>query len=126
MKDIRVLVCGGRTLDDYGLIDWGLSVVQQKVGTIVEIINGGADGADKLARDWARNHNVPVRTFHAKWHAFGKAAGPMRNKEMLLVGNPDLVVAFPGGKGTESMIKLAGLMGVNLVEFRKRDKSKGE
>jgi hypothetical protein len=39
----------------------------------------------------------------------GRAAGPRRNQRMLEDFRPDLVVAFPGGRGTAYMVRRAGL-----------------
>ncbi len=47
----------------------------------------------------------------AKWETYGKAAGPIRNREMLL-NLPALVVAFPGGKGTADMVRQAERAGI--------------
>ncbi|MEM9912925.1 MAG: hypothetical protein AAF922_19365 [Pseudomonadota bacterium] len=48
----------------------------------------------------------------------GRAAGPIRNKEMLDEGCPDLVVAFPGGRGTANMVKQAQAAGVEVLDKR--------
>jgi len=74
-------------------------------GTV--IIQGGAKGADECARRWANEHSVGCETYHADWKKYGKAAGPIRNRKMLDLGNPDLVIAFPGGNGTQNMVALA-------------------
>ena len=42
-----------------------------------------------------------------EWAKFGKRAGPMRNARMLAEFNPELVIAFPGGRGTADMIARA-------------------
>ena len=42
----------------------------------------------------------------------GYRAGPIRNQEMLDKGKPDLVIAFPGGKGTADMVGRALRTGV--------------
>ena len=47
---------------------------------------------------------MPVSDLYAQWTKYGKSAGPIRNAEMLRFGKPQLVVAFPGGDGTENMI----------------------
>ena len=75
--------------------------------TDICIISGGADGADKLAEDWAVINYCQWKTFPADWRRYGKAAGPIRNQQMIDKGKPDLVVAFPGGRGTANMIMLA-------------------
>lgn len=48
----------------------------------------------------------------------GKAAGPIRNQRMLDDGKPDRVLAFPGGRGTANMVKLAKAAGVPVHEIR--------
>jgi len=52
--------------------------------------------------------------FPADWSRHGKSAGPIRNRQMLIEGRPDIVVAFPGGKGTANMIKQAVEAGVKV------------
>jgi UDP-N-acetylmuramoylalanine-D-glutamate ligase len=59
---------------------------------------------------------IPVETYEADWDTHGKAAGPIRNKRMLDEGKPDLVVAFPGGRGTANMISQARKAGVEVIE----------
>lgn len=60
---------------------------------------------------------VPVIVYHADWNAHGRSAGPIRNAKMLAEGKPDLVVAFPGGKGTAHMVGIARKAGVPVVEM---------
>jgi len=52
--------------------------------------------------------------FPADWGKYSKSAGYIRNKQMLAEGKPDLVVAFPGGKGTANMVKLAKLANIPI------------
>lgn len=79
------------------------------------LIEGGATGADRLAREWADMNGVQVLTFPAEWNIHGKSAGPIRNKKMLEEGRPDMVVAFPGGRGTQNMINQAHEFGVKVL-----------
>lgn len=104
---MRLLVCGGREYRDRRLVFECLDAVRPDV-----VITGDAYGADELAREWARARCVPLFVFFANWHAHGKAAGPIRNRQMLDVGKPDAVMAFPGGKGTANMMRLAREAGV--------------
>lgn len=99
---MRVIVCGGRNYDDQGAVDRALDLLHAKRG-ITLIIEGGADGADRLARWWAQKRGVPYQTFEADWVTYGKRAGPWRNMAMIYEGKPDGVVAFPGGRGTADM-----------------------
>lgn len=71
------------------------------------LIHGAARGADTLASDFAKAHGIKVEGFPADWGKHGKRAGWLRNKQMLDEALPHLVVAFPGGTGTRTMIELA-------------------
>jgi hypothetical protein len=58
---------------------------------------------------------VPVEEYKADWDTYGKSAGPIRNQKMLDTGI-DYVIAFPGGRGTEHMKKIARKAGVTVIE----------
>jgi predicted Rossmann-fold nucleotide-binding protein len=108
-----MLVCGGRDYKNVSAVRHALTALHTKKG-IALIIEGGAAGADRLAREWAEVNGIPVQTFEAEWERFGRRAGPLRNKRMLDEGRPDGVVAFPGGAGTANMIELANAHGVKV------------
>jgi hypothetical protein len=84
--------------------------------TDIEIISGMAPGVDTVAIDWAVCNWCKWHEFPADWAKHGKAAGPIRNKQMLVEGKPDLVVAFPGGRGTANMVKQAREANVEVIE----------
>jgi len=110
---VTILVTGGRNYSDRGTVYAVLDRAHAKHG-IALLIEGGATGADTLARDWATDRGVPVRTFPADWKTHGKAAGPIRNRQMLTDGKPDWVIAFPGGRGTANMVQQAREAGVRV------------
>jgi hypothetical protein len=110
---MRVLVCGGREFDDYALVANTLSSLAVRP---IVIIHGGARGADALAAIWAKARHVAVEEYPADWRTHGHAAGPLRNRKMLEEGRPDVVVAFPGGKGTRDMVRQARAAGVQVIE----------
>jgi len=80
------------------------------------IVEGGATGADSLAREWAVATKSHVEQFKADWTRYGRSAGPIRNQRMLTDGAPDLVVACEGGKGTADMVRRARAAGIRIVE----------
>lgn len=82
----------------------------------ITIIHGGATGADSAAGDFANVHFCQELCFPADWNKYGMSAGPIRNKQMLDEGCPDLVVAFPGGKGTANMVAQAKKAGIKVIE----------
>lgn len=138
---MRVLVCGGRGFGyvpgdiakwtpaynsavkranaERRLLDWQLSTLEG----IEIVIHGFAPGADALAAQWARRNHVAETgsLYRANWYPNGrhggldKSAGPRRNARMIEEGKPDLVVAFPGGRGTEDMVRRAEAAGVKAI-----------
>jgi len=101
-EDTVVLVCGGRNYKDSRRVFEELDALEPTL-----VIEGGASGADQLAFRWAQARQVPVITHFANWKALGRAAGPIRNGEMLARWKPNVVLAFPGGAGTANMVKQA-------------------
>lgn len=114
----RVLVCGSR--------DWdaGSPIAAILNGYLLTgpltVIEGGALGADRLARKWAEDFarfGVTHQQFPADWGTNGKAAGPIRNGQMLRDGKPDVVWAFTSkplaqSRGTADMVKRAKAAGI--------------
>lgn len=127
---MRVLVCGGReyndkdkvfkTLDDLCL-EFNLKGPEDEYGNWlpgpITIIHGAARGADDLADQWAVVNWVQFEEYPADWNTHGKSAGAIRNQRMLKEGRPDLVIAFPGGKGTAHMVSIAKEAGIPVREI---------
>lgn len=117
----RIIVCGGRNYDDrsrvYRLLD-GVLRSAESGNKHITIIHGAASGADALAAEWAVERNVDVVEYHADWKKHGRAAGPIRNRQMLTEHQPDAVIAFPGGTGTAHMMKIARKAGVYVLEVK--------
>lgn len=111
----RVLVCGGRAYHDLTTVFEVLDTLDKEYKFSV-LISGCASGADLCGLLWANKNKVEVLTFPAKWKQYGDAAGPIRNQLMLDEGKPDLVVAFPGDKGTRDMTTRAKLAGVKVLK----------
>jgi len=112
----RILVCGGREYSDQAML-FGALDVQAEQSRIYTIIQGGADGADRLARLWCHSRNVRCENFPADWKRHGRAAGPIRNQQMLDEGKPTMVFAFAGGRGTADMVRRAKAAGIPIAEF---------
>lgn len=107
---MKVLVCGGR---DYADKEFVFETLDSIPG-ITTIIHGAATGADSLGALWATEKGIRVLAVPANWKEYGKSAGPIRNREMLKL-EPDLVVAFPGGKGTKDMMQVARKAGIKTI-----------
>ncbi len=115
---MKLAIVGSRTFDDFNLLNETVCscFMSEFMPYHVEaIISGGAKGADSVAKRWAIINSVDTEDFKAveyfefpaDWESDGKAAGFIRNKE--IVNACDMVLAFWDGKskGTEHTIKLA-------------------
>ena len=115
---MRVLVCGGRDFDDEARLFYNMNLIHDSLQNITTLIHGGANGADKMAARWAKYRgDIEIIECKADWIKHGKAAGPIRNKEML-THLPDLVVAFPGGSGTQNMIAQATKAEIKVIKIQ--------
>ena len=100
---MKLLVTGGRAFRDFRTLTADLDSLHKDT-PIALLIHGGAPGADSLAGLWAEVHNVPTAVYRAQWNLHGKAAGPIRNQQMLDVARPEAYLDFPGGRGTADMV----------------------
>jgi hypothetical protein len=108
---IRLLVCGGRDFLDWQFLELRMRQTDDR-HRIAVVIHGAAKGADRMAGTWADLNGRQQLAFPADWDELGRRAGGVRNGVMLREGKPDLVLAFPGGVGTNDMIRKAVAMGV--------------
>lgn len=112
-----VLVCGGRGYTNRDKVFDVLNRLHRE-RIISRIVHGNATGADTFADQWAAG-KVETIIHIPEWDKYGRAAGPIRNQQML-EEKPDLVVAFPGGKGTQDMVGRAIRAGIKVM-FIKED-----
>lgn len=98
-----ILVCGGRGFLDYTLLNTTMCNLKYEFEDIA-VMHGDARGADFLVKAWCFCNGIREYSRPANWELYGKSAGVIRNTEMLNE-NPDLVVAFEGGRGTRNMVQ---------------------
>lgn len=124
-------VTGGRNYDNRQKLNLVLNRVLERF-EVTLLIEGGATGTDYWARLWAEEQGIKVKTYEADWNNilaaeavightpfgidYNKLAGFVRNQKMLDEGKPNLVIAFPGGRGTADMIKRT-IKSKTLIEF---------
>ncbi len=116
-----VLVTGGRTYGEregeFARLSDALQALHIRHG-VTCVVEGGAPGADTIARGWAglmrqrpTPTNIRSQTFRAEWDRLGAAAGPARNARMVswlaAQPGPTLVLACPGGRGTADCVRKA-------------------
>lgn len=109
----RILVCGGRDYNDAAHVDEVLTRIYRD-GAV--FCHGAYRGADTLCDDWCKAKGIPVTPFPAEWDKYKGSAGPRRNRRMFKEFKPDLVIAFPGDKGTADMIRVAMNGGCQVLQ----------
>lgn len=111
------LICGGRDFHDKTAFEDAMDQIIRVYGCPARIIHGAAKGADTLAGGIGKRLSIDVVSHPANWKKHGRAAGIIRNREML-ESNPDKVIAFPGGRGTKNMSNIAKDAGITLIKVR--------
>ena len=124
----RVIIAGTRTFQDYDLLEKHTTfMLSRKVSAYetIEIVSGGASGADALGERYAREHGYKLTIFPADWGRYGRRAGPMRNRQM--VEYADALIAFHDGtsRGTANIIAEARAVGlpVSVKRYKNLDTS---
>jgi hypothetical protein len=122
---MNILVCGSRDWNDFTTIAKyleELNSTDNHVEKPITIIHGGCKGADSIAGYLAAQLGFQVRVFTADWSKYGKAAGLIRNQQMLDEGQPNLVVAFHNAledsKGTLDMVSRARKAEINVIVIK--------
>ena len=109
----KVIIAGSRDLTDYALLcsfaDEALAGAED-----IEIVSGGARGADDLGERYARERRYALKVLPDDWKEWGRAAGPIRNEQM--AGYADALIAFWDGQsaGTRDMIRKAEERGLRV------------
>ena len=110
---MRLAIVGGRDFNDKELMAKRLALFMRAYSNgemsapSIEIVSGGAKGADTLGVSFACVWNVPIKIFKPDWNKYGKSAGFRRNQT--IVDNCDMVLAFWDGmsRGTSDTIEKA-------------------
>lgn len=116
---MKILICGSRSANDgYGVflyLDNWLAASQYNPNHLT-IIAGGAPGVDSFAEAWAVTRGIRTEIYPANWTKYGRAAGPIRNQEMLDRGSPDGAIVFDGGTGTADMRRRLQRNGITILD----------
>jgi hypothetical protein len=127
---MRLLVCGGRNFgvfwEERNFIRKHITEVLCPAGMAAlwhrhldTIISGMAPGADTIAAEFAKDMGIKLEKYpisETEWAKYGRAAGPRRNRRMIVEGKPHFVLAFNGGPGTRNMIQQAKNNDIPVIE----------
>ena len=116
----KVIIAGGRDFCDIE----ELTKTSDKLLTNirkdrVEVVSGGARGADGMGEVYANMRCYYLKVMKANWEEHGKSAGHIRNREM---GDyADVLIAFWDGesRGTKGMIDYMNKLGkpVRVIRY---------
>ena len=103
----KILIAGSREYDNYEEAEAVLdALVKDHVGECdIVILSGACRGTDMIGEKYAKEHGFEIRRYPADWKRYGRAAGPIRNEEM--VREADVIICFWDGesRGSRSLIK---------------------
>ena len=114
----KLIVAGSRDFTEYNLLEDEVSKLICKIGPEIEIVSGGARGADALGETFADKHSLPCKVFPAKWGLHGKKAGPLRNIEMGNYADGLIVFIKNNSKGSTHMLEYMRRLGKDTVEIK--------
>lgn len=104
---MKLLVSGDREWDDEETVRTVLLKLKPKI-----LVHGDCRGLDRQAGKIAQSLGIEVRKYPANWKLHRKAAGPIRNQEMLDKESPDMLAAFhnnfSNSRGTRDMWNRVG------------------
>lgn len=100
---MKTIIAGCRDIDDTGIVQDAIERSGFGPGT-TEVVSGGASGIDRVGESLAHLHGVAVKVFRADWKKHGRAAGPIRNREMAAYADRLIAVWDGKSRGTENMI----------------------
>lgn len=110
---MKCIVAGSRgshiaeTEENYRCVEWAIKNSGFDIDTL---ICGMATGVDSMGYKWATLNKIPILEYPANWKLHGKAAGPLRNKQMSEVADC-LIAILPSrlhqSKGTKNMIEIS-------------------
>lgn len=104
----RIIIAGGREFNNFVLLTQRVRFILSSMDHgDIEIVSGGARGADRLGEIIAEKERWALKKFPAEWNKYGTAAGPIRNTQMAQYSTH--LICFWDGQtpGSADMIKKA-------------------
>lgn len=126
---VSAIVCGGTKFNNAAAANSGLQRHLGKdlsAGATLEIIQGGAQGADRLAADWAAARGAIQTAMKVNFKRHGYSGIEILNHDMATrlearrdqAGVKALVIGMPGGNGTAHMLRVARERGLEVRNIK--------
>lgn len=105
---LKVIIAGSRDFNNYEMLENLVDMYLQRYSPDqIEIVSGGARGADRLGERYARSRGIALKVIPADWNAYGRSAGYRRNEEMAQYATHCIVFWDGKSRGSGHMIDLA-------------------
>ena len=113
---MRLIIAGSRHFPQE-LADRLVFAAMNRIGTNpAVVISGTATGIDQAGERWAEGRGIAVERYPADWNAHGRAAGPIRNRQMAEAANAALVIWDGSSRGSKNMLATAKELGLAVYE----------
>jgi len=116
---MKTIIAGSRDITDYDKVGTLLDIIhltwRERGMEITEVVSGCARGVDTLGERWANDLKIPIKQFPADWKKYGRAAGPIRNKQMAEYAAALIAIKHEVSAGTDDMIKQAKAKGLMII-----------
>jgi hypothetical protein len=117
---MRILVTGSRKFRYRKIVALALADTARGHADVTVVHGACPSGADAMAHAEARDQGFHVDPHPADWDRHGKAAGFIRNQEMVDAG-ADICLAFyqagAANKGTADCVKKARRAGIQVLTY---------
>lgn len=104
---MRLIIAGSRTVTDYQAVQDAVTAALETFDDSdlwdMQVVSGGATGVDLLGECLAVEHGWSVVRYPADWKTHGRAAGPIRNRQMAEYADAAVIVMEGESRGSMSM-----------------------
>lgn len=112
---MKVIIAGSRNISDYQYFCNFMQTLYM-ADQITEVVCGMASGVDIMGKRWAEEKGIPVKKMPANWSLYGKAAGPIRNKEMAEYADVLILLWDGKSKGSQNMLNNAKTKDLKIIQ----------
>ncbi len=118
---MKLIIAGSRKWSHSAALALVRSALEEKFRDVfsrmTELVSGGCRGIDAAAEDYCYKIGKPSKTFIAEWDTYGKAAGPIRNRQMAEYADELLLIWDGKSRGSASMKREMERLGKPVWEF---------
>lgn len=100
---MRLIIAGSRHYPA-GKADELVAKAMQHVPRPAVVLCGCATGIDEAGERWAAANGIPVERHPADWEKHGRAAGPLRNREMAEAADALVLIWDGRSRGSANML----------------------